>query len=237
MCARIDQNETPRHYALAFRWTAFTDASQAQPLFNVSPGTARPVLHVADGEQRIDDLFWGYRPAWAMDKIPVAANARLEKLNQRYWAPLFAHGRVIVPADGWYEWTGGPKDKQPWHIHLKSRQPLFLAGIASVGPAGEHPAESGFVIITYGAEGSLVDLHSRRPLVFDADSAALWLDPHLSHAQADTLAHEASLQAELFDWYPVDKALGNVRNQGAQLARPVSQQSSPAPVQAGFDFG
>ncbi len=225
MCARIDQNQTPRQYALASSWALELGHSQAPPQFNVCPGTWRPVMHKLGGQARIDDMFWGYRPGWAAGKLPVAANARLEKSDGSYWGALFRRGRVIIPADGWYEWTGAAKAKQPWHIHDKQHAPIFLAGVAAPGALSahqaEHPEEFGFVIVTYGAEGSLVDLHSRRPLVFDAQAAALWLDLDLPVDQALHLAHSASLPTEAFAFHQVDRAVGTVSEQGAHLAQPV----------------
>src|SRR5690349_1191118 len=104
MCGRIDQNQTARNYASAFGWADAVYDSQAQPSFNASPGTYRPVLHIQHGERRVDDVFWSYRPAWAANatpapgkkKIPIAINAKVEKLTGAYWKPLLRGGRGIV---------------------------------------------------------------------------------------------------------------------------------------------
>ncbi|NYS35236.1 SOS response-associated peptidase family protein, partial [Streptococcus danieliae] len=104
MCGRFDQNDTARVLASSFGWTDAVFDSEAEPHLNVSPGTYRPVLHIQDGQRRVDDVYWGYRPAWAAHavpapgkkKIPVAINARLEKLAGAYWKPLLRAGRGIV---------------------------------------------------------------------------------------------------------------------------------------------
>jgi putative SOS response-associated peptidase YedK len=36
---------------------------------------------------------------------------------------------------------------------------------------------AGFSIITADAAGGMVDVHDRRPVVFSAEDAALWLNP------------------------------------------------------------
>lgn len=41
---------------------------------------------------------------------------------------------VIVPADGWYDWTGEKGHKQPWYIRLKADKPMFMAGITNWKP-------------------------------------------------------------------------------------------------------
>jgi putative SOS response-associated peptidase YedK len=151
--------------------------------------------------------------------VPVAINARLEKLGNRYWSGLLATGRAIVPADGWYEWTGEKGRKQPWHIHLKTRAPLFLAALASPTPARGHAAEGGFVLVTADAEGGMVDVHDRRPVVLTAFDAALWLDPDLPADQAEQLIRAMGLGPDAFDWQP------------ASLAAPGARADSVAPVQ------
>ncbi len=223
MCGRLDQNHTAVEYVAAMHWPhqAPLFGSAAAPSFNAPPGTYRPLLHRVDDALAVDDLYWGYRAAWAVGKVPVAINARREKLSNRYWQPLLKHGRAIVPADGWYEWTGEKGHKQPWHIHLKSREPLFIAALAAFGPFKEHAAEAGFVLITADAEGGMVDVHDRRPVVFCAADAALWLDPALTPQQAEQLSHAVALGADHFDWYPVDKQVGRAGNDGAQLASPI----------------
>lgn len=76
--------------------------------------------------------------------------------------------------------------------------------------------------MTADAAGGMVDVHDRRPVVLAPEDAALWLDPDLPAGQAEHLLRSMALDASAFDWYMVDKAVGNVTRQGAQLAQPVS---------------
>ncbi|ATQ78017.1 DUF159 family protein [Massilia violaceinigra] len=220
MCGRLDQNHTAIEYVAAMHWRGAEPrvASQAAPSYNAPPGTWRPLVRVVGDQLVVEDAFWGYRASWAADKLPIAINARLEKLTNRYWTPLLKAGRAIVPADGWYEWTGEKGKKQPWHIHLKTREPLFMAAIGACGSEREQAAESGFVIVTADAEGGMVDVHDRRPIVFSAEDAALWLDPDLSAQQAEQLARSVALAPDAFDWHPVAKDVGRASNDGPHLA-------------------
>ena len=220
MCGRLDQHHTAVEYIQAMQWPRANPhvGSQAAPSFNAAPGTYRPLMRLVDDRLVIEDLFWGYRAAWASGKMPIAINARVEKLGNRYWKPLLANGRAIVPADGWYEWTGDKGERQPWHVHLKTRAPMFLAALAAFGPFREHAAESGFAIVTLDAAGGMVDVHDRLPVVLSARDAALWLDPGLSPHQAEHLARAMALGPEAFAWHAVDKQVGRAGNEGAQLA-------------------
>ena len=212
MCGRIDQNENPRLYLNSIGWTDAAIDSQATGRTNVPPGTYVPVLHMQDGQQRVDDTFWSYRPAWAAaatpapgkKRIPIAINAKVEKLMGAYWKPLLRAGRGIVCASGWYEWTGEKGSKQPWHIHRKDGEPLFLLALAHFGPFKENREESGFVLVTADSMGGMVDIHDRRPVAVSAEDARRWMDAELPPDQAVHLAQTHMLKAELFEWSPVN---------------------------------
>ncbi|PKV44262.1 putative SOS response-associated peptidase YedK [Janthinobacterium sp. 61] len=236
MCGRFDQNDTARVLASSFGWTDAVFDSEAEPHLNVSPGTYRPVMHVEDGVQRVDDVFWGYRPAWAAQavpapgkkKIPIAINARLEKLAGAYWKPLLRAGRGIVCVSGWYEWTGEKGSKQPWHIHRRDRAPLFLLALAHFGPWKFSREDAGFVLVTADSLGGMVDIHDRRPVAVSREDAHRWLEPALIPEQALHLARSCMLDTALFEWHAVDNPLV-----------PAARAKAPpaAAAQGAFDWG
>jgi putative SOS response-associated peptidase YedK len=221
MCGRFDQSQTARHYASVFGWLDAVFDSESGPTTNAAPGTYRPVMHIQDGEHRVDDVFWSYRAKWAEGKVPITINARIDKLANRYWSRLVKRGRGIVPAEGWYEWTGEKGHKQPWHIHRKDHEPLYMLALANFGPYEENRAEAGFVIVTAGADGGMLDIHDRRPVVLSAADAALWMDPTLSPEQAIELARQAAVPAEDFEWYKVSKAVNYAGKDGPDVAQPI----------------
>jgi putative SOS response-associated peptidase YedK len=96
-----------------------------------------------------------------------------------------------------------------------------MAALANLGPKTEAKALHGFTIVTADAQGGLLDVHDRRPVVLDAEAAAAWLDPTTPPEMAEEIVRVAALGPETFAWHAVDRALGNVRNQGAALVQPV----------------
>ena len=227
MCGRFDQSQSTEKYLHALDWPSPLVRSEAPARFNVAPGMYRPVLHVADGAHCVDDLHWGYQASWAVGKIPVTINTRLEKITGKYWSRLLKNGRAIVAADGWYEWTGGKGHKQPWHIHRTEHGPIFMAALASFQSATDNKAAAGFTIVTADALGGMVDVHDRRPVVFSAEDATRWMDPDLAADEAEHLARTQALGPDAFAWHAVSRLVGNVKNDGPELVRPITLDRDP----------
>lgn len=210
MCGRLTQIQPGSEYTVVFEpgFRVIIHDDSGTPNWNVAPGTRPLLLHRFDDDKlHVDRVHWGYRPSWAADKgIPLAINARIEKAaSGAFFRALWKSGRAIVPANGWYEWTGEPRHKQPWYIHLRNDEPMFLAAITSYRPGKEEHEGTGFVIVTAAADGGMVDVHDRRPVVFTAEDATLWMDNSLPAEQAEHLARSMSLPTESFTWHAVSK--------------------------------
>lgn len=189
--------------------------------YNVAPSTRVQLLHSAEGNTVISPVKWGWAPHWAKSNMPAPINARIEKVSTgKFFQQIWPH-RAVVPADGWYEWVKdetNPRQKQPYFIRLRSKAPLFFAAIGHYPKGNEALAEDGgFVIITADAEGGMVDVHTRRPVVLAPKDACQWLDSGLSSQDAEQLLLQHSRLPDDFEWYPVDKAVGNVRNDAPML--------------------
>lgn len=221
MCGRFDQSQTARNYASAIGWLDAVYDSESAPAFNVPPGTYRPLLHIQDGERRVDDVYWSYQARWAKGKVPVTINARMDKLTNRYWRSLLKSGRALVPAEGWYEWTGEKGHKQPWHIHRRDGAPLFMLALANFGGFTENRAEAGFVLVTDDASGGMLDIHDRRPVVLDARDAETWLDPALSSEEALEFARRAALPSDAFEWHAVSTLVNRAGMGGPEVVQPI----------------
>ena len=226
MCGRFDQSQLAEKYLDALSWPSVEVRSEAPARFNIAPGMYRPLFHVdtESGAHLLDDFHWGYQAPWAAGKVPVTINTRLEKITGKYWLRLLKIGRTVVPADGWYEWTGEKGNKQPWHIHRTTREPVFMAALGSFGAISDNnKATAGFTIVTADALGGMIDVHDRRPVVLSAQDALLWLDPAFTSEAAEQLARTQALGPKAFAWHPVSKLVGNVRNDGPEIARPIAE--------------
>lgn len=193
--------------------------------YNVAPSTRVQIIRGLEEGLSVDKVRWGWSPFWAKGKRPDPINARVETVTTgKFFKQLWPNGRVLVPANGWFEWVkdaDDPKKKQPYFIRLKSQAPMFYGGLAQVTPGLEPSDEDGFVIITAASDQGMVDIHDRRPLVLTPEYANEWLEPDLSPGRAAEIAMECCAPVEDFEWYPVSKAVGNVRNQGRELIEEV----------------
>jgi putative SOS response-associated peptidase YedK len=223
MCGRIKQSKSDMvDYMETMRQNDYTILAEADgPRYNVPPGTRPAVIHRLDaGKWIMDRLFWGYGPAWY--ERPPVRNARLDKIlaNSPFWRGPLTHGRVIVPADGWYEWTGEKGDKQPWYIKPKDGKPLLFAAISGWKIGADAEKESGFAIVTDDSAGGMVDIHDRRPMCLTVDDARAWLDPDLPVKDALELLSTPRPESA-FEWYRVTPAVGNSRYQLPDASEPI----------------
>ncbi|WP_035060153.1 SOS response-associated peptidase [Andreprevotia chitinilytica] len=238
MCGRFTHSRSLREYGVALGWIDKNDDTGTRnllqvgnrwPFYNLAPGTCPDVMHrLPEGKRCIDTIRWGYRPAWAADRqmkdgkpYPVVINARAETVSTKpYYAPLWEAGRrVLVPADGWYEWPTTEAGKVPHYITRKDREPLFLAALTGFIPytAGQDKHEAGFVILTQDSLGGMVDVHDRRPVVFGPEQADQWADLDTPIDRADHLMRHESLPGDVFEWWPVSQLVNNPKNNDPSL--------------------
>ena len=101
---------------------------------------------------------------------------------------------------------------------------MFFGALVQVHPGMDPHDGDGFVIITAASDQGMVDIHDRKPLVLTPEHAREWLDPNLTPAQAEEIARDCCQTTEDFEWYTVNKAVGNPRNQGASLILPSDEK-------------
>jgi len=191
--------------------------------FNASPGAKHWTFRERqDGTPVVEPIRWHYLSPWAAKKgLPPAINARLDKLLTPYYRGLMKTGRIIVPADGWFEWTGTKTNREPWYIRPKNDKPLFFAALSNHADATEDPERAGFVIVTDESAGGMVDVHDRRPIALTAEDARLWMEPETPYEQAEQVARTTALREDYFQWYRVSQDVNNARHNGQQLIAPL----------------
>ncbi|EJN1508373.1 MAG: SOS response-associated peptidase [Pseudomonas aeruginosa] len=223
MCGRLSQYTGLHEFVDALSMpNALVNLVGEQPeRYNVAPSTAVTTLRLEGNALVAQAIRWGWRPFWARDRA-APINARAEKVaHGRFFSAAWRH-RALTPISGWFEWVdGGEARKQPFHIQHRDGSPILCAAIGQFPGLDDEPADHhGFVIITADADGGLVDIHDRRPVVLPPELAREWIDPATTPERAEQIVLHQGEPSQAFRWYAVSRDVGNVRNQGAHLIEP-----------------
>ena len=192
------------------------------PYYNAAPTTALPVVRQASEVRELRLMQWGLIPWFSKDGKPSYStnNARAEgvQTTASYREPFKKGRRCIVPASGYFEWTGLKNDRQPHYFMRTDGQPMALAGLWDRWRSKNTlETKDTFAIITTEPIKFAAQFHNRMPLILEQDTWDLWLkgDPEAAAEAAAALmkpANEDVLASRL-----VSKAMGNVKNNGPEL--------------------
>jgi len=224
MCARITQTRSPQTYAKEMGWTVDDYVEHDwQPSWNIAPGMSPMVMSFFDDLHRFDPLYWGYKPPWdAANKRHAQQCAPVETVaHSAVFRDMLKSGRIIVPADGWYEWAGEKMPKLPWYFRRKSGAPVFIAALTYTEPSQEALPELGFVILTTAATGAMASLHKRRPIVLSPEDASSWMSPDTSDDLAEHIARKMALKPEVFEWHRVSTDVNEQGRSDPSMIKPI----------------
>ncbi|WP_413470006.1 SOS response-associated peptidase family protein [Pseudomonas syringae] len=104
----------------------------------------------------------------------------------------------------------------------KDKASIFFVGLPEAHPDLEANSGDGFVMITADSNLGVVDIYDRHPLIPYPVHAPDWIHLDTSPLHAEKLASGCCRGVDEFELYPVSKAVGNVRNQGAHLIKETS---------------
>ena len=105
---------------------------EAAPNYNVAPTQEVLAVIRQEGGNVLDKLYWGHMTFWAKDtKIgSKMINARQETIASKpSFREAFKKRRCLIPADGFFEWTGPQGQRQPLFITLPDKTPFAFAGL------------------------------------------------------------------------------------------------------------
>jgi putative SOS response-associated peptidase YedK len=218
MCGRygVDISRLPA------RWGEVHETLSYQS-WNVAPGQVVPILLPAEHGSglALRTARWGLIPGWWKDATPPRSsfNARAETVSSKpMFRDAFRRRRCIVPAQFFYEWTPGLNGgRQPYLFQRRDGETLAFAGLWDSWRTPEGREVDSCCILTCAANALLGQLHDRMPVVIEADAIRTWLAG--SPALAASLAVPAA--PAVLKAHPVDRRVGNVRNNEPSLIEPV----------------
>lgn len=220
MCSRYNLT-TPLGAVRAY--FSIANGEPYPPRYNIAP--TQPVLIVRLDEARRRELAlvrWGLIPSWAKDpaRLSLMFNARAESAAEKAsFRGAMRHRRCLVPANGFYEWTGRSGVRQPHLIRRPDAGLIAFAGLWESWLGADGSEIDTMAILTVSTNAALAPLHDRMPAILFPEHFDAWLD---------TRGFSAEMAAEMLRPAPdallehmrVDPRLNNVRNEGAELIAP-----------------
>ena len=205
MCGRFTIRTLASDIARQF---GLLTVDELRPRYNVAP--TQSVIAIRQREapagRELVELRWGLVPSWADDPSIGSRmiNARSETVATKpAYREAYRQRRCLIPADGFYEWDGYGRNKQPFFIYLRNETPFAFAGLWETWSRGSQRLET-CTIITIAANDLLRSLHERMPVIVDPMDYDAWLDPR---------EHDHERLARLMQTYP----------EGEMRTRPVSR--------------
>ena len=180
MCGRYRLTRKDR-LAESFEAEFSDDGLDLTPRYNIAP--TQPILVIrSNGRARvISSMRWGLVPSWAKDGSGGQINARSETiLEKAAFKESFERRRCLIPADGFYEWKGTGKSRQPFHFGLKDDSLFVFAGIWDRWKPPRGPAVESCAILTTTASELLKDVHQRMPVILRPEHYQAWLNAPIS---------------------------------------------------------
>jgi putative SOS response-associated peptidase YedK len=219
MCGRYASFLPPELIARLFGTT--NPLPNLRPTWNMAPTMSAPVVrrHPESGERHLDLLTWGFVPSFTKDlktaRKPVNARAETAATSGMFRTALTKR-RCLVPAAAFYEWKVTPDGKVPHAIARADDAPLAFAGIWEGWRFPDGNVLRTFAIITTEANAQMAVLHNRMPVILEAEDWPVWL----GEVEGDPQPLLKPAKQSILRIWPVDKRVGNVRNDGPDLLQP-----------------
>jgi len=252
MCGRAILVSSVEDIAEMFEIPGEVSPSLASPpRFNIAPGQDLVVVRrppsstVAGGGgepagRELARLRWGLVPWWSKD-TKIASRCIQARAETVAKAPAFRDAfrsrRCLVVVDGFYEWSGTGKSRQPHYVHLAQSGPFAIAAVWDSWKSPEGTPLETCAVVTTASRGPVARLHDRMPLVLGPEARERWLTASPEEARA--LVTEG--EAERFLVVPVSTWVNDVKHDDSRCLEPAppgeAQASARPDRQTAFRFG
>ena len=189
MCGRFTLTRTERAelaYELGVPVESLPESAY-KPRYNIAPTDPHWIVRVRYEDRELLPAKWGLVNSWAKDarRAALQINARSETLAKLPpFRDAFRRRRCIVPADGFFEWTGTKDARQPLWFHRPDGQLLLFAGLYETWEPAPGERQRTFTIVTTAANALMAPVHDRMPVILAEDAVEEWLNPRREDVEA-----------------------------------------------------
>jgi putative SOS response-associated peptidase YedK len=234
MCGRVRLSSDYSEIKIRLKFAPDAPAPNFAPDWNKPPTEPMLVaIRSMEGKRVPKMMKWGLIPHWAKDdKLQYSTfNARAEDfMNKPSFRDAWRWGqRCLVVTDGFYEWKKldpKGKEKQPYAIAMADDGQMVMAGLWArwKSPRGEEILSC--TVITCEPNQFLGELHNRMPVILPEAEWPKWLGEEPATEEKMLAMLKPCADPTLKVW-PVDKQVGNVKNNGAGLLIPYGPATRP----------
>ena len=198
-----------------------------RPRYNVAPTQPHFIVRIKYENREVIPATWGLVKSGSKDASMAAKtiNARSETVDTRgAFRDAFQKRRCVVPADGFFEWTGPKTARQPTWFHREDSALILFAGLYEAWQKEHGVWQTTFTILTTSANALLESYHDRMPVILADRDADDWMDPRAP----DPYALKGLLvpaPADLLIATPVSPDVNNVDNDSPDLLQPAGQMN------------
>lgn len=202
-------------------------ADEFPPRYNIASTQPVPIVRTGfDGKRELVLVRWGLIPSWVKDprEFTTLINARSDSvLTKPSFRSAMKYRRCLVPANGFYEWTGPKGDKRPYLARPRDGGPMAFAGLWEHWQGADGSELETMAILTTAANRTLETVHDRMPVILSPDAFDGWLDVRaMTDVEAARLLVPAA--SNLLEVVAVDKAISNSRRDGPELQKLAPEQ-------------
>lgn len=228
MCGRYAMATGTEEIVEFFNLDNDADAPSLPHNWNVAPTNEIYIIkEKSQFRAELTTASWGMIAPWqknltdARNSQSHAINARSESIHEKpTFRDAFRRTRCLIPVTGYYEWAtalGDYPPKQPFYITSENGAPLSIAGIWSSWKSENGQVIESASIITREAVSTLVDIHSRMPVMMTPEKWSAWLDSSNRDIESLRALMQSPSPAAGLVARPVSSRVNLVANNGAGL--------------------
>ena len=175
MCGLYSLAKSPRETKA---WFKYQEDEEFPPRAHVAPGQPIGVVRMENGQRHFALVRWGFIPSWVKEVKPgkPLINARGETVMEK---PSFKNAmrrrRCLVPADGYYEWSGAEGRKVPFFVQAADKGLFALAGLWEHWMGADGSELETAVLMTIAPNAELATIHDRMPVIIAPEDYETWL--------------------------------------------------------------
>jgi putative SOS response-associated peptidase YedK len=192
-----------------------------RPRYNIAPTDEHWIARMKYEDRELLPARWGLVNHWMKDRTQAFKNinARSETVQKSgAFRGAFKERRCVVPADGFFEWTG-PKDaRKPLRFHRGDGGLILFAGLYESWRPEPHRWERTFTILTTTPNALMAPIHNRMPVILEDEAVDEWLYGRQSASTLRDLLRPP--RDDLLIATPVSSRVNSVKNDDPACLEP-----------------